>query len=126
MHKGTGKMGARIRPHLQLNIALKAEVLSIPGASWLHPKQGSVLHGMWGAHGKPNGDGAALPLGPWHPVLLAQPPSVSKVLQVRWDVRQHEEKEMQKSSNTSSATLCFRAHAGRWEHWRGLPDPSLS
>lgn len=35
---------------------------------------------------------------------------------------QHEEKEMQRN-NPSSDTLCLRAHATKWEHWRGLQNP---
>lgn len=35
---------------------------------------------------------------------------------------QHEEKETQRN-NTSSDTLCFRAHAAKWEQWRGLQNP---
>lgn len=36
---------------------------------------------------------------------------------------QHEEKDMQKN-NTSSDTLCLRAHEAKWEHWRGLQTPA--
>jgi len=73
VHKCTGMTGARPSPHLQLTF--KAEVLSISATTWLHTEQGSVLHSAWGAHGKPNRDGAALP--PGHGALSSShsPPS---------------------------------------------------
>lgn len=36
---------------------------------------------------------------------------------------QHEQKETQRN-NTSSDTLCFRAHAARWEQWKGMQNPA--
>lgn len=70
--------------------------------------------------GSQTGVGQDCPLGHAPRSFSHSPPAPGRCHRCTGTMCQHKDKEMRSKNNTNSSTLHFRAHAARWEHWKGL------